>query len=104
MASKRTPAILIHPSDNVATALQLIPAGTRISLRKNGKTTGMVVQEEIPVGHKVSLLRIKRGEKVIKYGETIGLASANIEEGSHVHIHNLESQRGRGDLKAKRGV
>ena len=32
-----------------------------------------------------------------KYGEEIGMASADIREGEHVHIHNLESMRARGD-------
>ncbi len=38
------------------------------------------------------------GEEVRKYGEVIGLANAPISPGDHVHVHNVESQRGRGDL------
>jgi altronate dehydratase small subunit len=35
---------------------------------------------------------------VRKYGEDIGLATVKINPGDHVHTHNIESQRGRGDL------
>jgi hypothetical protein len=35
---------------------------------------------------------------VIKYGSSIGVASAPIAAGSHVHTHNVASTRGRGDL------
>ena len=33
----------------------------------------------------------------MKYGEEIGMASSDIQKGEHVHIHNLESMRARGD-------
>ncbi len=32
-----------------------------------------------------------------KYGQVIGRATKDIEAGGHVHVHNLESTRGRGD-------
>jgi hypothetical protein len=32
---------------------------------------------------------------VRKYGECIGVATADIAAGSHVHVHNMESRRGR---------
>ena len=34
----------------------------------------------------------------MKYGEEIGVASRAIAAGNHVHVHNLDSMRGRGDL------
>jgi len=37
------------------------------------------------------------GEPVIKYGEVIGRATKDIGEGTHAHVHNIESLRGRGD-------
>ena len=37
---------------------------------------------------------------MIKYGERIGRATQFIPAGSHTHIHNVTSQRGRGDLVA----
>ena len=41
---------------------------------------------------------IKKGTPIIKYGETIGLATEDIKEGDHVHVHNVEGLRGRGDM------
>ena len=34
---------------------------------------------------------------VRKYGEIIGLATKDIQQGEYVHVHNIESCRGRGD-------
>ena len=44
-------------------------------------------------------MRYQKGEHIIKYGEVIGGASADIRKGEYVHIHNLEALRGRGDRK-----
>ncbi len=53
--------------------------------------------DDIPYGHKIALRPIAEGEDVIKYGLSIGSASEDIPAGSYVHIHNVESNRGRGD-------
>ncbi len=45
----------------------------------------------ISVGHKVARKRIAEGQKVIKYGVSIGSAIANIAIGDHVHLHNMKS-------------
>ena len=37
--------------------------------------------ETIPAGHKKAIKPIKKGEKVIKYGNPIGVATADIAEG-----------------------
>ena len=55
--------------------------------------------DDIPAYHKIAGTFIAAGEKVIKYGEAIGIATVSIHPGQHVHIHNLESSRGRGDKK-----
>lgn len=47
--------------------------------------------EEIPAGHKYALKNIKEGEAVIKYGEIIGRATADIGKGDWVHTHNVKS-------------
>ena len=60
----------------------------------------MTVVQSIPRGHKVALRAIRQGEMVVKYGSTIGHASADIAAGAHVHVHNVASDRGRGDRTA----
>jgi altronate dehydratase len=60
--------------------------------------TAVAVVEAVPRGHKLALCEIQAGEPVVKYGSAIGVASATIPRGGHVHTHNLASARGRGDL------
>jgi len=60
----------------------------------------LTIADTIPRGHKVALRAIRAGERVIKYGSPIGLASSDIAPGAHVHIHNVASTRGRGDLRS----
>jgi altronate dehydratase len=87
-------AVVISAADNVATALEPLDAGRTLRI---GEAT-LTVAEAIPRGHKVALRAIRAGDRVIKYGSPIGLASADIAPGAHVHIHNVASTRGRGDL------
>jgi altronate dehydratase small subunit len=87
-------ALVISDRDNVATALEALEPGRVLEL--NGRT--ITVAERIPPGHKVALMPIAVGEPVIKYGSSIGTAVAQITTGSHVHVHNVASGRGRGDV------
>ncbi len=89
------PVIIISGRDNVATALEALEAGRRLIL----DGIEVAVREPIPSGHKVALRRIAAGDAVVKYGSPIGIATADIEPGAHVHAHNVESARGRGDLR-----
>ena len=51
-----------------------------------------------PFGHKISIRDIHSSDSIVKYGEVIGTASRDIPAGSHVHVQNVESNRGRGDM------
>jgi altronate dehydratase small subunit len=62
-----------------------------------GKDVSVVVCSDIPFGHKFATRDIPCHEPVIKYGESIGRATKAIKTGEHVHVHNVESERGRGD-------
>ena len=86
------PVIVISAGDNVATALETLEPGLVIA--------DITVRDAIPRGHKVALVRIAPGAAVIKYGSSIGMATAEILPGAHVHTHNVSSARGRGDLAA----
>lgn len=96
LAQPSTPRRAYHLNrlDNVAVALDDLHPGEVLEL-PNGR---IVVAATVPFGHKVAVADVAPGEEVRKYGEVIGLASAPIQPGDHVHVHNLESQRGRGDL------
>ncbi|MDI6812039.1 MAG: UxaA family hydrolase [Desulfitobacteriaceae bacterium] len=90
-------AVMMSGRDNVATALEEISAGGTVFVRKGDEQLTVEVKEHIPFGHKFAMETIVAGTKVIKYGQVIGAASQDIEPGRHVHTHNVESLRGRGD-------
>jgi altronate dehydratase small subunit len=90
-------AIVMKPVDNVCTVVEAIEPGTSVTVAVGAEQLAVTVVDKIPFGHKFALRAIKRGEAVKKYGETIGLATRDILPGQHVHVHNLESCRGRGD-------
>lgn len=88
---------VVDESDNVATNVaDEIPAGTAVTVNGQSITT----LDVIPYGHKLALKAIPQGGTVLKYGLSIGSATEDIAPGNHVHIHNVESNRGRGDLAA----
>lgn len=90
------PVIVISAADNVATALEPLDAGRVVQV--NGHA--IIVRDLIPRGHKMALAAVSAGGPVIKYGSSIGIATADIAPGAHVHTHNVSSERGRGDLGA----
>jgi len=79
--------ICIAPQDLAAVALRPLKAGETV--RWNGGE--ITLKEDIPMGHKIALREIHRGEAVIKYGFPIGEATADIPAGSHIHTHNLHT-------------
>lgn len=97
MASR---SIRIHHTDNVATALEALPAGADVDPAHDSSRTPVILIDPIDFGHKFAIREIPAGEAVVKYGASIGRASRHIRAGEHVHVHNTESNRGRGDLPA----
>lgn len=92
-------AVVMHPADNVATAVVDLSAGFEVHLILNGEDKAVFLKDNIPFGHKFALNGIALAARVMKYGEAIGAASVDIEAGEHVHIHNMVGLRGRGDLR-----
>ncbi|KYZ74844.1 D-galactarate dehydratase [Anaerosporomusa subterranea] len=90
-------AIVMKANDNVATVVEPIAPNTGVDLKVGEETVSIQVSEAIPFGHKFAIREIGEGDRIVKYGEVIGLATQNIKVGQHVHVHNLESCRGRGD-------
>ena len=75
--------IHIHPDDNVAVALTAIAAGTSFA--------GVVANVDIPQGHKIALKPMAVNDQVMKYGFSIGHATAPIAAGDWVHTHNMKT-------------
>ncbi|KWW17354.1 hypothetical protein AS888_22395 [Peribacillus simplex] len=92
--------IVMDSKDNVATLLCDVKAGENLSFNLNGISHNIIVQQDVKFCHKVAIRPVKKGERIIKYGESIGAATEGIDEGEHVHVHNIEGIRGRGDQKA----
>ena len=83
----RGPFLLLHPDDNVLVARASAPAGTEVALER-----GVVrLAQAIPMAHKIARAAIATGETIRKYGMPIGIATADIAPGAHVHVHNIRS-------------
>jgi altronate dehydratase small subunit len=93
-------ALIIHPDDNVANLIGPGSRGESVECTIKGKqeTSVVTLLDDIPANHKFARADIKAGAPIVKYGLNIGRASRDIRKGQHVHVHNLESNRGRGDL------
>lgn len=98
MSTESFEAIQSHPNDNVATALTTLAGHQTIHIQCGGMQSSLSLLEDIPYGHKFATKDIDTREPILKYGEVIGVARFPIKVGMHAHVHNIESQRGRGDL------
>lgn len=94
-------AIKINDKDNVATVFSHgAKAGDNVVVNGTAGTIGeLTILQDIPFGHKTALFDIEEGTEIVKFGESIGKTSKAIKKGEHVHVHNLDSMRARGDLK-----
>ncbi len=79
--------IRIHRDDNVAVALEDLRKGETLTL----DAVSVTAIEDIARGHKIALRDIKEGEPVVKYGNPIGLAKADIPAGAWAHVHNVRT-------------
>lgn len=92
-------ALKAHEKDNVATVFGALQAGTQANVEDvTGASTPVVAVDDIPYGHKIALVPISAGTDIYKYGEVIGRATGDISAGAHVHVQNVASLRGRGDM------
>ena len=94
-------AVKAKDIDNVATVFaDDVVDGTLVMVHDAGGNQAPIsVIGDIPYGHKIALRDIAKGEQIVKYGEEIGVATHDIRTGEYVHVHNLDSMRGRGDLE-----
>ena len=79
--------IVFSPEDNVAVLLEPASLGDTLDLRGRSVT----VMSDVPQGFKVALVEIAEGAEVLKYGESLGVATRGICPGEIVHSHNLKS-------------
>lgn len=91
------PHLLVHDKrDNVGVVVvEGLKAGTEMLcvVTEDNSDFPLVVNEDVPIGHKVALSNLAAGETAIKYGQDIGQFVADIHKGAHVHTHNLKTKR-----------
>ncbi len=85
--SRRAPTLRLHETDNVVVARASLGQGLELHDEQ------LVCKNAVPLGHKLATARIERGAAVVKYGQIIGFAIADIEPGEHVHLHNCAMGR-----------
>lgn len=89
-------SFLVHgPEDVVGVAVADIEPGpdVRGRIQNGGGDITVTAVDAVPLGHKIALRDIARGEQVIKYGTAIGRATQDIRTGQHVHVHNVKGER-----------
>jgi L-fuconolactonase len=86
--SLTTPAILLHPDDNVLVCCRAVRAGERFKINGN---EDIHVLQDTDLGHKLARRSLSAGDKVIKYGAPIGSMKAAVTAGGWIHLHNMKS-------------
>lgn len=79
--------ILLNESDNIFVCRRKMEAGETVLI----EGSDVSLETGIELGHKLARVDIRRGEKIIKYGVSIGSAKTDISRGDHVHLHNIKS-------------
>ena len=75
--------IRLNAEDTVAIALEDLGSGEVL------REFGVTLVDPVARGHKIALRDVAMGEKVLRYGQIIGQATAPIAKGAHIHSHNL---------------
>ena len=82
-----TKYLKINSADNVAVAITALPAGEKLIV--DGKE--IILNEDIPAGHKFALKDFAEGENVIKYGYPIGHARTARKQGDWMNENNIRT-------------
>ena len=82
-----TKYLKINPADNVVVAISDLKAGEIINEGNNQ----IVLKEDVPAGHKVTLKDFTEGENVIKYGYPIGHVRCNVEAGRWINENQIQT-------------
>jgi (2R)-sulfolactate sulfo-lyase subunit alpha len=62
-------------------------------IMETDETVALKSLDAVPLGHKIALADIKSSDSVIKYGNDVGRALADIGRGRHMLVHNLKTKR-----------
>jgi (2R)-sulfolactate sulfo-lyase subunit alpha len=91
------PQLLVHEKKDTVgvVVIEGLQAGTDMTcvVTADNSSFRLTSRMDVPIGHKIALTDIKSGDTVVKYGQDIGKAVADIKKGEHVHVHNLKTKR-----------
>lgn len=79
-------AIIVDERDNVATTIHDVDGGSEVM---TNRADVIHVVDNIPRGFKIARSAIAKGDDIIKYGVSVGLALSDIKPGEIVHVHNM---------------
>lgn len=83
----KSPVLQIHPRDNVAVTLRPLDAGMTVDVA--GQPVRLAAA--VPRAHKFAVRPIRGGEPIVKFGQPIGSATADIAPGAWVHVGNVRT-------------
>lgn len=91
------PQLLVHEDgDSVGVVVvEGLTAGTDMLcvVTHDDSSFRLESKHDVPIGHKVALRDLKKGDTVMKYGEDIGIMIGDAKKGEHVHTHNCKTKR-----------
>lgn len=91
------PQLLVHDKKDTVgvVVVEELKAGTEMLcvVTADDSSFKLGAKMDVPIGHKIALIDIKKGDAVWKYGQDIGKAVVDIGKGEHVHVHNLKTKR-----------
>ena len=90
---KKIDAIILNKNDNVATSLKKLHSNEKIVVKIEDRFYKIYFRGFYKQISQIFFKIIKKGEKVFKYGEVIGIATKDIKKGKHVHVDNITSSR-----------
>jgi len=91
------PHLLVHDhEDSVGVVvIEGLTANTDmlVCVTHDNSTFRLTSGEDAPIGHKIALKDMNKGDTVFKYGEDIGIITADVKKGNHLHIQNCKTKR-----------
>lgn len=91
------PHLLVHDhADSVGVVVvEGLQANTDmlVCVTHDNSTFRLTAGQAVPIGHKIALKDLKKGDTVFKYGEDIGIMIADVKKGDHLHTHNCKTKR-----------
>jgi len=79
--------IRLAAPDNVVLLATSVAAGEVLEV----EGAQITLPAALTLGHKLAARDIAAGETILKYDFPIGVATADIALGAHVHVHNVRS-------------